>query len=87
MELFVIAIELKYNALQPPFNEEARAAAGFGPEWYLPLSSVILRWRDSSHLDDAHVHEEAGTPDIKLVPFNGDAEVQVQSFSDMVTGP
>jgi uncharacterized ferritin-like protein (DUF455 family) len=43
MELFVIAIELKYNALQPPFNEEARAAAGFGPEWYLPLSSVILQ--------------------------------------------
>ena len=43
MELFEIAIELKCNALQPPFNEEARAAAGFGPEWYLPLSSVILQ--------------------------------------------
>ncbi len=43
MELFMIGIEVKYNALQPPFNEEARAAAGFGPEWYLPLSSVTLR--------------------------------------------
>ncbi len=43
MELSMTGIELKCNALQPPFNEEARAAAGFGPEWYLPLSSVILR--------------------------------------------
>lgn len=24
--------------LQPPFNEEARAKAGFGPEWYLPVA-------------------------------------------------
>lgn len=31
------------GSLKPPFNEEARAAAGFGPEWYLPLSSVVLR--------------------------------------------
>ncbi|DBA65830.1 TPA: hypothetical protein ACH3X2_002862 [Trebouxia sp. C0005] len=31
------------GSLKPPFNEEARAAAGFGPEWYLPLSSVILQ--------------------------------------------
>ncbi|DBA96627.1 hypothetical protein WJX77_008860 [Trebouxia sp. C0004] len=31
------------GSLKPPFNEEARAAAGFGPEWYLPLSSVTLR--------------------------------------------
>ncbi|GIL89336.1 hypothetical protein Vretimale_18663 [Volvox reticuliferus] len=27
-----------WGALKPPFNEEARAKAGFGPEWYLPLS-------------------------------------------------
>jgi len=27
-----------YGKLKPPFNEEARAAAGFGPEWYLPLA-------------------------------------------------
>lgn len=26
--------------LKPPFNEEARARAGFGPEWYLPLAAV-----------------------------------------------
>lgn len=25
------------GALKPPINEEARAQAGFGPEWYLPL--------------------------------------------------
>lgn len=25
--------------LQPPFNEEARAKAGFGPGWYLPLAT------------------------------------------------
>ncbi len=25
--------------LKPPFNEEARAQAGFGPEWYLPLAA------------------------------------------------
>ena len=24
--------------LKPPFNDEARAQAGFGPEWYLPLA-------------------------------------------------
>ena len=24
--------------LKPPFNEEARIAAGFGPDWYEPLS-------------------------------------------------
>lgn len=24
--------------LKPPFNEEARKAAGFGPQWYQPLS-------------------------------------------------
>lgn len=24
--------------LKPPFNEEARRAAGFGPQWYEPLS-------------------------------------------------
>ena len=31
-----------YCALQPPFNEAARAAAGFGPDWYLPLSTEFL---------------------------------------------
>lgn len=25
--------------LKPPFNEEARRAAGFGPEWYEPLAT------------------------------------------------
>jgi len=25
------------GVLKPPFNESARAAAGFSPEWYLPL--------------------------------------------------
>ena len=28
-----------HGRLKPPFNEEARAAAGFGPEWYLPLAA------------------------------------------------
>ncbi|KAG0607919.1 hypothetical protein M758_8G064200 [Ceratodon purpureus] len=27
--------------LKPPFNEAARAAAGFGPEWYLPLATKV----------------------------------------------
>ena len=26
--------------LKPPFNEQARAKAGFGPEWYLPLAQL-----------------------------------------------
>ena len=26
-----------HGYLKPPFNEEARKKAGFGPEWYLPL--------------------------------------------------
>lgn len=26
------------GVLKPPFNDEARARAGFGPEWYMPLS-------------------------------------------------
>ena len=26
--------------LKPPFNDAARAKAGFGPEWYLPLAAV-----------------------------------------------
>lgn len=30
-------------SVQPPFNEAARAAAGFGPEWYLPLSTEVLK--------------------------------------------
>eukprot|EP01018_Ginkgo_biloba_P017997 Gb_15345 [translate_table: standard] len=25
--------------LKPPFNEKARRAAGFSPEWYLPLTA------------------------------------------------
>lgn len=28
-----------HGSLKPPFNEEARAKAGFGPEWYLPLAA------------------------------------------------
>lgn len=27
--------------LKPPFNDAARAAAGFGPEWYLPLATKV----------------------------------------------
>ncbi|GFR40466.1 hypothetical protein Agub_g1027 [Astrephomene gubernaculifera] len=27
-----------WGGLKPPFNDEARARAGFGPEWYLPLA-------------------------------------------------
>lgn len=26
------------GTLKPPFNEDARKAAGFGPQWYEPLS-------------------------------------------------
>ncbi len=26
--------------LQPPFNVQARAQAGFGPEWYMPLATL-----------------------------------------------
>ncbi len=29
-----------WGPLKPPFNERARAAAGFHPSWYLPLSQV-----------------------------------------------
>ncbi|KAL4447275.1 hypothetical protein ABPG77_007308 [Micractinium sp. CCAP 211/92] len=29
-----------FGPLKPPFNEEARAQAGFGPEWYLPLAAA-----------------------------------------------
>jgi len=28
-----------HGPLKPPFNEAARAKAGFGPEWYLPLAT------------------------------------------------
>ena len=31
--------------------------------------------------------KEAGTPDMKLVPCNGEANVQVQCFSNLVTVP
>ena len=27
-----------FGRLKPPFNDAARAQAGFGPEWYLPLA-------------------------------------------------
>jgi Protein of unknown function (DUF455) len=27
-----------HGPLKPPFNDAARARAGFGPEWYLPLA-------------------------------------------------
>ena len=36
-------VTLSLCVLQPPFNEAARAAAGFGPEWYLPLASEVLK--------------------------------------------
>ncbi|KXZ42072.1 hypothetical protein GPECTOR_210g415 [Gonium pectorale] len=32
-----------WGALKPPFNEEARAQAGFGPEWYLPLATAAAQ--------------------------------------------
>jgi uncharacterized ferritin-like protein (DUF455 family) len=35
--------------LKPPFNEAARAAAGFGPEWYLPLATRVAA-PDTDHL-------------------------------------
>lgn len=28
--------------LKPPFNEEARRAAGFGPQWYEPLATKVV---------------------------------------------
>lgn len=34
-----LVTEARLCVLQPPFNVEARAAAGFGPEWYLPLAA------------------------------------------------
>jgi uncharacterized ferritin-like protein (DUF455 family) len=35
---FHAAVRLHFSgALKPPFNEAARALAGFSPEWYLPL--------------------------------------------------
>jgi hypothetical protein len=27
-----------FGRLKPPFNDAARAQAGFGPEWYMPLA-------------------------------------------------
>ena len=38
--------------LKPPFNEVARKAAGFGPQWYEPLATkesapdhkIIVNW-------------------------------------------
>ncbi len=29
-----------HGSLKPPFNHEARAMAGFGPNWYMPLAAV-----------------------------------------------
>jgi uncharacterized ferritin-like protein (DUF455 family) len=29
------------GVLKPPFNDEARARAGFGPEWYMPLTARL----------------------------------------------
>lgn len=38
-EWFHLLIRAHFRGpLKPPFNEEARAKAGFGPEWYLPLA-------------------------------------------------
>jgi hypothetical protein len=34
----VVLMQVPLWLLQPPFNEEARAQAGFGPAWYLPLA-------------------------------------------------
>ncbi|PSC71386.1 hypothetical protein C2E20_5254 [Micractinium conductrix] len=28
--------------LKPPFNDDARAQAGFGPEWYMPLTAEFI---------------------------------------------
>ncbi|XP_077234491.1 3-oxoacyl-acyl-carrier synthase-like protein (Protein of unknown function DUF455) isoform X2 [Tasmannia lanceolata] len=31
------------GTLKPPFNEQARKAAGFGPQWYEPLAFKVVR--------------------------------------------
>ena len=35
--------------LKPPFNDKARAAAGFGPEWYLPISRDLGEAAPAGH--------------------------------------
>ena len=30
------------GALKPPFNEAARAAAGFSPDWYAPVAAAAV---------------------------------------------
>ncbi|CAB4270439.1 unnamed protein product [Prunus armeniaca] len=37
-EITHCAAGVKWGTLKPPFNEEARKAAGFGPRWYEPLA-------------------------------------------------
>jgi uncharacterized ferritin-like protein (DUF455 family) len=37
-----------YGLLKPPFNDEARALAGFTSEWYLPLSMPTPKLQQSA---------------------------------------
>ena len=46
-----------FGRLKPPFNDEARAQAGFGPEWYLPLAVAAA---DGAGAADAAAAEEDG---------------------------
>ena len=43
--------------LARPFNKRARAAAGMGEEWYLPVEMDALR---AQLRDDSHSNLEAG---------------------------
>ena len=43
-----IVREYFHGALKPPFNDDARARAGFTPAWYLPLAEKPFRKETSS---------------------------------------
>lgn len=53
--------------MQPPFNEAARAQAGFGPEWYMPIaaaSSIAPAAAPSTHAQQPATSAAVAAPSL-----------------------
>jgi len=51
--------------MQPPFNEAARAQAGFGPEWYMPIAAAP----NSTPAGDAGAQQQAASVAMSPAPL------------------
>ncbi len=66
----VVEVRGHLRVVQPPFNDEARAAAGFHEGWYLPLQDLSPKVRESGNLakQTVAVDQTSGQPVPSSVP-------------------